>query len=98
MVRLFAQVALLACSGTSKDDEISVLRHGVAVPRREVAARNGTIRPCRDRRLDKAAAPAPSAAPDRATRYPARLAPAHRQEHMDPSERALTPTGPGRDA
>src|SRR6185437_2872087 len=36
----------------------------------------GLGRPGHDRRLDKAAAPAPAAAPDRDTRHPARLAPA----------------------
>ena len=37
MVRLFAWVALLARSGASKDVEILVLRHEVAVLRRQVA-------------------------------------------------------------
>jgi hypothetical protein len=37
MVRLFAWVALLAHSGASKDVEIMVLRHEVAVLRRQVA-------------------------------------------------------------
>jgi hypothetical protein len=37
MIRLFGWVALLARSGISKDVEILVLRHEVAVPRRQVA-------------------------------------------------------------
>ena len=37
MVRLFAWVALLARSGASKDVEILVLRHEIAVLRRQVA-------------------------------------------------------------
>jgi putative transposase len=40
MVRLFAWVALLARSGASKDVEILVLRHEVAVLRRQVARPN----------------------------------------------------------
>jgi putative transposase len=37
MVRLFGWLTLLARSGTSKDVEILVLRHEVAVPRPQVA-------------------------------------------------------------
>ena len=37
MIRLFGWVTLLARSDTSKDVEILVLRHEVAVPRRQVA-------------------------------------------------------------
>src|SRR5690242_3282380 len=57
----------------------------------------GLGRPGRDRRYDKAAAQAPSAAPDRDTRHPARLAPAPDQEQMDLSEYQRTPAGPGGD-
>jgi hypothetical protein len=42
MTRLFGWLALLARSDTSKDVEILVLRHEVAVLRRKVAARNRT--------------------------------------------------------
>jgi putative transposase len=37
MVRVFAWLALLARSGTSKEVEILILRHEVAVLRRQVA-------------------------------------------------------------
>ena len=40
MVRLFGWLALLARSGISKDVEILVLRHQVAVLRRQVARPN----------------------------------------------------------
>ena len=66
MVRLFGWLTLLARregSDMSKDVEILVLRHEVAVVRR----------------------------------HPARLAPAHRQEHMDLPEYHRTPAGPGGD-
>jgi hypothetical protein len=36
MTQLFARVALVARSGASKDVEILVLRHEIAVPRRQV--------------------------------------------------------------
>ena len=42
MVRLFAWVALLARGGASKDVEILVLRHEIAVLRRQVARPNRT--------------------------------------------------------
>jgi putative transposase len=40
MVRLLGWLALLARSDTSKDIEILVLRHEVAILRRQVAARS----------------------------------------------------------
>ena len=42
MVRLFSWLALLAQSDASKDTEILVLRHEVAVLRRQVAVRSRT--------------------------------------------------------
>ncbi len=70
MVRLLGWVALLARSDISKDVEILVLRHEVAVLRRQVA------RPKPDwadraviAAFGAAAAQAPSAAPDRDTLY-----------------------------
>ena len=84
MARLFDWLALLARNDTSKDVEILVLRHEVAVLRRHVARPEaGLGRSGRDRRLDKTAAQAPAAAPDRDTRHPARLAPAPDQEQVD---------------
>src|ERR1019366_4030340 len=51
-------------------------------------------RPRRDRRAGPATTQAPSAAPDRDARHPARLAPAPGQEQMDLPEHHGTPTGP----
>jgi hypothetical protein len=98
MIRLFGWLVLLARSGTSKDVEILVLRHEVGVLRRQVT------RPKPDwadraviARARPTAAQAPSAAPDRDTRHPARLAPANRQEQVDAPEHHRTPAGPGGD-
>ena len=57
----------------------------------------GLGRPRRDRRAGAAAAQAPSAAPDRDARHPARLAPAPGQEQMDLPEHHGTPADPGGD-
>src|ERR1039457_3561322 len=51
-------------------------------------------RPRRDRRAGPATTHAPSAAPDRDTRHPARLPPAPGQEQMDLPEHHGTPTDP----
>ena len=70
MARLFGWLALLARNDTSKDVEIQVLRHEVADPAPPgCSPEAGLGRPGRDRRLDKAAAQAPAAAPDRDTRH-----------------------------
>jgi len=98
MIRVFGWLALLARSGTSKDVEILVLRHEIAMLRRQVArpepdwADRAMIAP-----LTRAAARAPSGAPDRDARHPPRLAPAPDQEQMDLPEHHRTPAGAGGD-
>jgi hypothetical protein len=73
VLRLFSWLALLTRSGISKDAEIVVLRHEVAVLRRQIARPEPHwARPGHDRRADAAAAQAPSPVPDRDTRHPAR--------------------------
>jgi len=98
MVRLFGWLALLARSDVSKNVEILVLRHEIAVLRRQVA------RPKPDwadramiAAFGAAAAPAPSDTADRDAWHPARLAPAPSQEDMDLPEHRRTPAGPGGD-
>jgi hypothetical protein len=99
MVRSFDWLALLACSDTSKDAEILVLRHEVAVLRRQVA------RPEPDW-ADRAVIAALARLlprhlrlqPDRDARHPARLASAPDQEDMDLSGYHGTPAGPRGDS
>ena|SRR5215472_18697488 len=98
MVRLFGWLALLARSDASKDVEILVLRHEVAVLRRRVAcpkpdwADRGVIAALtrllpRHLRLHR----------DRDARHPTRLAPAPDEEQVEVSEYCGAPAGPGGD-
>jgi hypothetical protein len=74
-----------------------------AAPRGRAAAPSGRPpetklgRPRRDRRAGPATTRAPSAAPDRDARHPARLAPAPGQEQMDLPGHRGTPADPGGD-
>jgi hypothetical protein len=95
MFRLFGWMTLLARSDTAKDAEILVLRHEVAVLRRQVARpkpdwAHRAVIAALARLLPKR----PPAAPDRDARYPAQLAPAPGQEQVDLSEYRGTTTDP----
>ncbi len=94
MVRLLGWLVLLACSDAAKDAEILVIRHEVAVLRRQVA------RPTpdwADRAViaapGKAASLPPAGVADRDPENPAGLAPAPGQKEEDLPERAGTPAG-----
>src|SRR5437899_2508348 len=84
--RVLGWLALLARTDAAKDVEILILRHEVAVLRRQAAA--VVAGPCLALRAGAAAATRAAGAPDRHTGDPAGLAPSAGAQELDVSQPA----------